>query len=99
MLEPKSVHSDGAWVALCNSADLLEAGTAVSFDVRYQGLACRAFAVRYQGQAHAYLNRCSHVAMEIVFSIQPGVGWCARPMARCTSPTRANAEEDLVNAV
>jgi nitrite reductase/ring-hydroxylating ferredoxin subunit len=29
------------------------------------GETCRAFAIRYQGQAHAYLNRCSHVAMEM----------------------------------
>ena len=65
MLESNTDPSEGAWVALCNSADLVDAGTAVSFDVRYQGLACRAFAVRYQGQARAYLNRCSHVAMEM----------------------------------
>lgn len=52
-------------VALCNSRDLVEGGEAVPFDVLYQGQTCRAFAVRYQGQAHAYLNRCTHVAMEM----------------------------------
>ena len=38
---------------------------AVSFDVCYHGQTCRAFAVRYQGLVHAYLNRCSHVPMEM----------------------------------
>ncbi|KQP35834.1 Rieske 2Fe-2S domain-containing protein [Pseudorhodoferax sp. Leaf274] len=52
-------------VALCNSHDLAEGGEAVPFDVRYQGQTCRAFAVRWRGQAHAYLNRCTHVAMEM----------------------------------
>jgi nitrite reductase/ring-hydroxylating ferredoxin subunit len=52
-------------VPLCNSVDLADGGVAVPFDVRYGGQACRAFAIRYQGQAHAYLNRCTHVAMEL----------------------------------
>ncbi|WP_439519997.1 Rieske (2Fe-2S) protein [Hydrogenophaga sp.] len=50
---------------LCNSHDLVEGGRAVPFDVIYAGQTCRAFAVRFEGQAHAYLNRCSHVAMEM----------------------------------
>lgn len=50
---------------LCASGDLIEGGPAVAFDVRYLGQPCRGFAVRYQGQAHAYLNRCSHVPMEM----------------------------------
>lgn len=50
---------------LCNSHDLVEGGPAVPFDVVYAGQTCRAFAVRYRGEAHAYLNRCSHVAMEL----------------------------------
>lgn len=52
-------------IELCQSSDLVDGGTAVSFDVTYRGQACRAFAVRYDGQVHAYLNRCSHVAMEM----------------------------------
>lgn len=51
--------------ALCNSRDLLEGGLAVPFDVIYAGQTCRAFAVRYEGMVHAYLNRCTHVAMEL----------------------------------
>lgn len=52
-------------VALCNSPELVDGGLAVPFDVVYAGLTCRAFAIRYQGQVHAYLNRCTHVAMEL----------------------------------
>lgn len=52
-------------VALCNSRDLAEGAMAVPFDVLYQGQTCRAFAVRWRGQVHAYLNRCAHVAMEM----------------------------------
>ena len=50
---------------VCNSGDLLEAGQAVPFDVVYAGQTCRAFAVRFKGSVHAYLNRCTHVAMEL----------------------------------
>ena len=57
--------SDDSLHPLCNSGDLVNGGRAVSFDVVYGGQTCRAFAVRYQGQAHAYLNRCAHVAMEM----------------------------------
>jgi nitrite reductase/ring-hydroxylating ferredoxin subunit len=52
-------------VALCPSADLVEGGSAVSFDVIFAGQPCRAFAIRYEGRVHAYLNRCAHVAMEM----------------------------------
>jgi hypothetical protein len=52
---------------LCNSADLAEGGRAVPFDVVYAGQTCRAFAIRFEGQPQAYLNRCTHVAMEMDF--------------------------------
>lgn len=57
--------SEGERIALCNSADLVDGGLAVPFDVVYAGQTCRAFAVRWQGRVHAYLNRCTHVAMEL----------------------------------
>ena len=50
---------------LCNSRDLLDGGLAVPFDILYAGQTCRAFAVRFEGRPHAYLNRCTHVAMEL----------------------------------
>ncbi len=52
-------------IPLCRSAALDEGGVAVPFDVFYQGQTCRAFAIRYDGHVHAYLNRCSHVPMEM----------------------------------
>jgi nitrite reductase/ring-hydroxylating ferredoxin subunit len=52
-------------IPLCNAPDLQNSGDAVPFDVIYQGQTCRAFAVRHAGTAHAYLNRCAHVAMEM----------------------------------
>ncbi|MDO8457061.1 MAG: Rieske 2Fe-2S domain-containing protein [Burkholderiaceae bacterium] len=54
-------------IPLCNAADLQEGGLAVPFDVVYAGQTCRAFAIRFEGKAQAYLNRCSHVAMELDF--------------------------------
>ena len=50
---------------LCNSRELADGGLAVGFDVVYAGQTCRAFAVRFQGLPQAYLNRCTHVAMEL----------------------------------
>ena len=50
---------------LCNSQDLRDGGLAVPFDIVYAGQTCRAFAVRFNGQPQAYLNRCTHVAMEL----------------------------------
>ena len=52
-------------IELCGSDALLDSGAAVGFDVLYVGQTCRAFAIRYNGQVHAYLNRCSHVPMEM----------------------------------
>ena len=57
--------SDDAPIALCQSADLIDGGRAVSFDLVYGGQTCRAFAIRFNTQVHAYLNRCTHVAMEM----------------------------------
>ena len=57
-------------IPICNSADLADGGKAVPFDVNYAGQTCTAFAIRYQGTVHAYLNRCTHVAMELDW--QPG---------------------------
>jgi nitrite reductase/ring-hydroxylating ferredoxin subunit len=52
-------------IPLCKSADLLDSSDAVAFDVTYLNQSCAAFAIRYQGQVYAYLNRCSHVPMEM----------------------------------
>lgn len=63
-------HSSDSWHFLCASVDLVDGGTAVAFDVIYAGQTCRAFALRYHRLPHAYLNRCTHVPMELDW--QPG---------------------------
>lgn len=50
---------------ICRSTTLGDSGRGVRFEVEYFGQPIPAFAVRYRGQVHAYLNRCSHVAMEL----------------------------------
>ena len=57
--------TDSVAIDLCASSELAEGGLAVPFDVVVDGEACRAFAIRFEGRAHAYLNRCTHVAMEL----------------------------------
>ncbi|MEO8204343.1 MAG: Rieske 2Fe-2S domain-containing protein [Betaproteobacteria bacterium] len=61
--------ADGERV-ICASGDLAEAGQGVRFETEFRGQTAPAFAVRYEGRVHAYLNRCSHVAMELDW--QPG---------------------------
>jgi nitrite reductase/ring-hydroxylating ferredoxin subunit len=50
---------------ICASAALADSGRGVRFEVEYFGRPAPAFAVRYRGSVHAYLNRCSHVPMEL----------------------------------
>lgn len=50
---------------ICRSEDLLERGNGVRFEAAWMGGWEPAFAVRYRGRVHAYLNRCSHVPMEL----------------------------------
>ncbi|GAA6141773.1 Rieske 2Fe-2S domain-containing protein [Hydrogenophaga sp. 5NK40-0174] len=65
VIPPPEPAPDDPRIALCRSADLVNSGRAVGFDVMYGGQTCRAFAIRYEGKVYAYLNRCSHVAMEL----------------------------------
>jgi len=50
---------------LCASEQLLDRGQALVFDVLQYGQPIRAFALRYEGQVVAYLNRCLHVPTEM----------------------------------
>jgi nitrite reductase/ring-hydroxylating ferredoxin subunit len=52
-------------IFLCPSNALDNSGLAVPFDVVYEGRTCSAFAIRYEGEVHAYLNRCVHIPMEM----------------------------------
>ncbi len=55
---------------LCPSAELQERGTAWVWDVLLYGQPARAFALRFDGRAVGYLNRCAHVPTEMDW--QPG---------------------------
>jgi nitrite reductase/ring-hydroxylating ferredoxin subunit len=50
---------------LCPSTALAERGTAWVWDVLQYGQPARAFALRFDGQVRAYLNRCVHVPAEM----------------------------------
>ena len=50
---------------ICPSGALVDSGAGVRFVVEYFGEPTPAFAIRYRGKVHAYLNRCAHVAMEL----------------------------------
>jgi nitrite reductase/ring-hydroxylating ferredoxin subunit len=56
---------------ICASSDLVDSGPGVRFDMEYFGETAAAFVVRSGGRVHGYLNRCSHIAMELDW--QPGV--------------------------
>ncbi len=50
---------------LCASSELAERGKAITFDVLHYFEPARAFALRFEGQVVAYLNRCVHVPTEM----------------------------------
>jgi len=50
---------------ICDAAALVESGRGVRFEVDYFGESTPAFAVRFAGTVRGYLNRCSHVALEL----------------------------------
>lgn len=55
---------------ICASEALLEGGAGLRFEVEYEGATTAAFVVRFAGEAHAYINRCAHVGVELDW--QPG---------------------------
>jgi nitrite reductase/ring-hydroxylating ferredoxin subunit len=50
---------------ICASGALPESGDGVRFEVERAGERVSAFAIRFAGEAHAYLNRCAHVGVEL----------------------------------
>ncbi|MBM3395654.1 MAG: Rieske 2Fe-2S domain-containing protein [Betaproteobacteria bacterium] len=50
---------------ICDSVALTEGGAGVRFTVSRDGTDQAAFAVRFDGAVHAYLNRCAHVPVEM----------------------------------
>lgn len=53
---------------ICRADEIEEGGNGVKFDVEGPGGTMPAFVVRYDGQVHAYLNRCAHVPVELDWS-------------------------------
>ncbi|MBB1077355.1 Rieske 2Fe-2S domain-containing protein [Rhodoferax sp. 4810] len=62
-LTPSLTRSESVY--LCDSSDLQDSSAGVPFEVVYRFESCHAFAVRYAGTVYAYLNRCTHVPMEL----------------------------------
>ena len=50
---------------ICRSDALVDSGDGVRFEVKQGDASVPAFIVRYDGQVHAYLNRCAHLPMEL----------------------------------
>lgn len=50
---------------ICHAAELAEGGGGVRFQVESQGEPVSAFAVRYDGEVRAFVNRCAHVPVEL----------------------------------
>lgn len=50
---------------ICASDALQDGGAGVRFTVERHGRAEPAFAIRFGGRVHAYLNRCAHVPTEL----------------------------------
>jgi nitrite reductase/ring-hydroxylating ferredoxin subunit len=50
---------------ICSSEALIDSGAGVRFETEYFGEQSPAFAVRYEGKVHAFLNRCPHVPTEL----------------------------------
>jgi nitrite reductase/ring-hydroxylating ferredoxin subunit len=50
---------------ICDSTALADGGKGVRFSVLRAGKPVPAFAVRYNGHVHAYLNQCAHIGVEL----------------------------------
>lgn len=52
-------------IQVCQSSDLSEGGIGYRFKVLYNGEETTAFAVRVDNEVRSFLNRCSHVPVEL----------------------------------
>ncbi|WP_096360502.1 Rieske (2Fe-2S) protein [Sulfuricaulis limicola] len=50
---------------ICRSRELVDRGRGIRFTVRRRGETTPAFVVRFDGAAHAYVNRCAHRSLEL----------------------------------
>ncbi len=62
MAEPKRL--------ICRSEDLIDSGDGGRFEIAVGEPMEPVFVVRYQGEVHAYVNRCTHIPYELDW--QPG---------------------------
>ena len=53
------------WIPVCSSQDLVDGGRGIRFPLTVAGENGVGFAIRYQGLARGYLNRCAHVPSEL----------------------------------
>jgi len=68
---PEPSAASDAPQRICASSELQERGQAALFELLEYGRPMRGFALRIDGRAVAYLNRCAHVPMELDWT--PGV--------------------------
>ena len=52
-------------IAICEASRLQDGGAGVRFPLTIHGSDATGFVIRFQGQVHAYLNRCAHVPIEL----------------------------------
>ena len=50
---------------ICASSALVNGGRGVRFALARYGASASAFAIRYAGRVHAYLNSCAHIPVEL----------------------------------
>lgn len=50
---------------ICRSDELQERGLGFGFEVPWLGASAPAFAIRYNGRVHAYLNQCAHAPVRM----------------------------------
>jgi len=55
---------------ICERARLVDGGLAVRFAIEFDGQPLQAFVVAFDGDVHAYVNRCPHQGTELDW--QPG---------------------------
>jgi nitrite reductase/ring-hydroxylating ferredoxin subunit len=55
----------GSIRVVCASAELAERGDGVRFEIEWEGESTPAFVIRHDGRVCGYLNRCSHIGVEL----------------------------------
>ena len=67
MAKYEPVHQTERERLICASSELADGGKGVRFAVKLEHVSetTPAFIIRHRGKAHAYLNRCAHVGVEM----------------------------------